>query len=283
MAIADLIGKVFSSQFLAGAIQVTPLVGLASDRSSEIRQKGNALELPLLGTLVTVADYPASADIVYSGPIFNNYVSTIYNLRLGYKKAKDRARDLLAKYLLNGLYGKYGQRDYGRWEDITDTEEGFIMKLENEATSIERYEDIWEDEVRQYLQVKNRLYSGASRMDSPSKRSVMSIPSFITSSARTIVNKAMHTVLHLGGNVYYCDTDSIFTSIPLPSDMVSDTELGKWKLEGEYEAGELTFIAPKHYRQIDTWKIKGIRNPSSDHSFRQAQFPSFITDLTSKN
>ena len=36
----------------------------------------------------------------------------------------------------------------------------------------------------------------------------------------------------------------------LPDDMVSQTELGKWKLEEIIPKGEAEFIAPKHYKVI---------------------------------
>lgn len=66
MAINDLIGKVFSSQFIGGVKQVTPLLSVVNDRSSEVQRNGDGLEIPLTQGLVTVADYPATADIAYS-------------------------------------------------------------------------------------------------------------------------------------------------------------------------------------------------------------------------
>ncbi len=46
-------------------------------------------------------------------------------------------------------------------------------------------------------------------------------------------------------NVYYCDTDSIFTSQKLDDKFISDDILGKWKLE--YIVDEAFFLAPKAY------------------------------------
>jgi len=68
LAISDLIGKVFSSQFVAGVEQVTPILSLAQNRSSEIAEKGDGLEIALTQGLVSVADYPeVGTDITYSG------------------------------------------------------------------------------------------------------------------------------------------------------------------------------------------------------------------------
>ncbi|MYC78847.1 hypothetical protein F4X10_24020 [Candidatus Poribacteria bacterium] len=66
MAISDLVGKVFSSQFIAGVEQVTPILSLANDRSSEVQRNGDGLEIGLTQDLVTVADYPDSDNITYS-------------------------------------------------------------------------------------------------------------------------------------------------------------------------------------------------------------------------
>ena len=67
MAISDLVGKVFSSQFLAGVTQNTPILSFASDRSSEVQEKGDGLIVALTQGLTSVADYPADgSDITYS-------------------------------------------------------------------------------------------------------------------------------------------------------------------------------------------------------------------------
>ena len=66
MAISDLVGKVFSSNFIAGVEEVTPILSLANDRSSEVQRNGDGLEIAVTQDLVSIADYPASADITYS-------------------------------------------------------------------------------------------------------------------------------------------------------------------------------------------------------------------------
>ena len=63
------------------------------------------------------------------------------------------------------------------------------------------------------------------------------------------------------GQVYYCDTDSIVTDIPLPADIVHDKEYGKWKIERKVKHG--LFILPKLYAEVsddgeEILKSKGI-------------------------
>ena len=213
--------------------------------------------------------------------IFDDYVNTLYKLREEYKISGDTARDLLVKILLNSLYGKFGQREHARWE-IAEEYETLVMA--REPVGIERFDDVFDDRYTEYLQIGNTLYHAFSNPDAkPSVNSVTSIAGYITSKARSILWEAMAFIMDNGGRIFYCDTDSIFTDIELPDSMVSDTELGKWKLEEIIPRGETEFVAPKHYRIADKWTIKGIRNPSGFSKHSQDIFPNFITDLTSKN
>lgn len=67
MAISDLIGKVFSSQFIAGVAVSSPLLAYANNRSAEVRRNGDGLEIPLTQSMVTATTtYPDSDDITYS-------------------------------------------------------------------------------------------------------------------------------------------------------------------------------------------------------------------------
>ena len=65
MATSELIGKLFSSQIVAGLVQVTPYVAVAQDRSNEVRGSGDGLIIALTGGGVNVADYPANGAINY--------------------------------------------------------------------------------------------------------------------------------------------------------------------------------------------------------------------------
>ena len=228
--------------------------------------------------------YIADIHKVYAynkAPIFDDYVTRLYTLREGYKRSKDMARDLLVKILLNSLYGKFGQREHSKWEMVDDYQRDVMMR---DAVGIERFEEVFEGVYTEYLQIGETIYASTPlKHAEPTLNSVMSIAGYITSKARSVLWETMAYILDRGGEIYYCDTDSIFTSMELPDDMVSQTELGKWKLEEVIPKGEAEFIAPKHYRVSDKWTIKGIRNPSGSDKHDQTLFPNFITDLTSKN
>lgn len=215
-------------------------------------------------------------------PIFDDYVNTLYSERKKYKISGDKSKDLLLKIMLNSLYGKFGQRSHSKWHQIdVDDYEYLIMKRDYEG--VERFSDFYNEDFNDYLSVGQDLFRAITTAELPNKASVLSVAGYITSKARSILWRGMATILERGGEVYYCDTDSIFTSIPLPDDMVSDNDLGYWKLEDILKGSDTEFVAPKHYRSRDTWKIKGIRNPSSDSKFNENVFPNFVTDLTSNN
>jgi hypothetical protein len=63
-------------------------------------------------------------------------------------------------------------------------------------------------------------------------------------------------------NLYYSDTDSTYFDGPLPDNMVSQTEIGKMKLEGIFDRA--VFLAPKIYgcfaenKDESIIKIKGL-------------------------
>jgi hypothetical protein len=64
-------------------------------------------------------------------------------------------------------------------------------------------------------------------------------------------------------NLYYSDTDSIYIDRPLSKDMISDTILGKMKLE--YILNDAIFLAPKMYylETVDgqiIYKVKGLKH-----------------------
>jgi len=74
----------------------------------------------------------------------------------------------------------------------------------------------------------------------------------------------MHMFLYKnisGVKVYYSDTDSVVTNVPLPDWMVG-TELGQVKLE--YVVKKAVFLAPKVYALVtedgqEIIKVKGLK------------------------
>lgn len=71
-------------------------------------------------------------------------------------------------------------------------------------------------------------------------------------------------VVKNGGTLFYSDTDSIYSSIPLPDNMIS-SNLGSMKLE--YVADRAVFLAPKVYavQLVDGTTIIKIKGSKNNH------------------
>ncbi|MDD4714900.1 MAG: DNA polymerase [Candidatus Absconditabacteria bacterium] len=156
------------------------------------------------------------------GRVFKSYVDTYYEM----KSTSGGAKKECAKLFLNSSYGKFGQR---RTNKTIKTEEEMINRgySVNEASFDGGF--LYScDETSYQNRAVNPVYA-----------------TFVTAYARHVLYEGIETVLNLGGEVYYCDTDSIKTNIELPKEMIHSTDLGKWDFEGNYS--ESVFISPKLY------------------------------------
>lgn len=147
------------------------------------------------------------------------YVTQIYELR---KKETDPFRRLVYKYLLNSLYGKFGEK--------------------------RNKETIWyqpeETELRRFTDDNSRMLSPgiwAEKVIRKIPHAHMPITAYITAYSRILIHQQL-----LLSDPYYCDTDCVVTRHRLP---VSN-ELGKLKLEKKIKEG--IFLAPKMYKTIET-------------------------------
>jgi hypothetical protein len=163
--------------------------------------------------------------------IFAEYVSKLYDLK---KNATAEATRLIAKGLLNALYGKFGQNPNKK-----------VYCLERNAPS-GAYPimdpDGYPSGFAYYERVTNNAYL------------LPHLASAVTSKAR------LHLLTRLGADSYYCDTDSVFTDKLYPT----SKELGDW---GELGQGEALFIQPKLYRWKGSWKSKGLNKTQNIDDF----------------
>jgi hypothetical protein len=144
-------------------------------------------------------------------------VEDLYALRNKYKK-EGSSMEMVVKLLLNGLYGKFGQRYENRdnWISIGG------MSLEE----INRYDDI-------------EIVGNFARVVKTSEPASFCFPlwaAHITAYARIHLHKLM-----IKANPLYVDTDSLVTSEIMPV----SSELGHLKLEGSIVHGFI--IKPKMY------------------------------------
>jgi hypothetical protein len=90
---------------------------------------------------------------------------------------------------------------------------------------------------------------------------IVAIGSMITANARLELTRKLLYLYSKGYEVYYCDTDSIYTNAP-PNEFSISNKLGDWKLEHDIYYGE--FVLPKTYFFVDQCgfdfiKSKGLR------------------------
>lgn len=203
--------------------------------------------------------------------IFDKFVDSLYTLRLTHPKGSPL--NTITKLLLNSLYGRFGMRTqmlkskiinntdlkkYVSSYDVVDIStfeyKSLITFLEN--SELNKLNLLLE---KNYINLEN--YKNLTKqVASINESSAVQIASAITAYARIYIDRFKRDP---SLDVYYSDTDSIFCQNPLAADLISNTELGKFKLENRIN--EAIFLLPKVYmlKTVDDKtiiKCKGLNN-----------------------
>ena len=147
--------------------------------------------------------------------LFKEFIDDLYNIRL--TSPRNSVSDICAKLLMNSSYGRFG------------------MDSEKENIGFELKEG---SEEYQLLKIGNRnvqLYKEPIKLKTFGH---VAIAAFVTSYARIHMHRLFGS---LGEDLYYTDTDSIFTTRILEH----GKQLGQLKLESEFE--NAVFLLPKTY------------------------------------
>lgn len=153
------------------------------------------------------------------GPIFTEYINDIYEIRKKSKKAS--VDNILTKLLMNSTYGRFGIR--------RDRE---ILVFDDFSEDIEPAYDLADDQIE-------GLFLGKKKVSLDSTFSNVAIAAWVTSLARIHMHKQYMIAPE---DLYYTDTDSIYTTHKYESD---DKNLGKLKFEYNVRRG--IFLLPKTY------------------------------------
>lgn len=196
--------------------------------------------------------------------IFKRYIEDLYEQRLDAKRRKDKVSDQLIKLIMNALYGKFGQRKYPKTKIVPRSQLQFYVDQDRESNKIMYIEHLGNDVFEIAFAPDEEHTNDLSHM--------LAVSSWITAMQRVNLRKAQMEIIKKGGNIYYCDTDSIYTDTLLPPEYMDDNELGKWKIEKKIH--EAVFISPKVYLTIDengeeTFKFKGIKQDKLEKGFYQ--------------
>jgi DNA polymerase family B len=179
--------------------------------------------------------------------IFKNYVNLLYNLRQTYNS--DDPMNFIAKILLNSLYGRFGMDD--NFDNITIVHKDFLSD----------FEDKFLDFIVDRIEVGDYWIIFYNSVNTSDDRNVsVAISAAITAYSRIHMSQFKNNP---DINLYYTDTDSIYTDSDVDSSFIDNKQLGKLKFESE--SVEAIFLGPKMYclNIIDQglkYKIKGLKS-----------------------
>lgn len=170
--------------------------------------------------------------------IFYSFIQKLYGLKCKYDS--DNPKYIIAKMLMNSLYGRFGLNPEER---------------ESLIVSDEDYEDILfnKKQVKQIPLLSGKvLVSYEKDTDEINLNNIsISVSAAISAYSRNVMNKFL---MKYSQNIYSIDTDGIKIDCELDSNEVDKKELGKMKFE--YELVEGVFPAPKIYGGILTKAYK---------------------------
>jgi hypothetical protein len=195
-----------------------------------------------------------------STTVFKSYVEKMYELRQQYSKG--HPLNLIAKLLMNSLYGKFGMKPTKNVVEI------FNLTKEDETKQLSEFLSDFGESIDSYTVLESEFviidrkdvsnYSYTESQDMFFGLDInVALASAITASGRIFMGRFKN---NSNFKLYYSDTDSIIINRELKEEIVGN-KLGQLKLEHEILIG--IFLAPKVYYFIDsegkpTVKIKGI-------------------------
>jgi DNA polymerase elongation subunit (family B) len=181
----------------------------------------------------------------------------VSNFRLKFDKTNPL--NLIAKLLLNSLYGRFGM--IGSFPDIT---------IFNSKKSYLKFEKSHADEILDVIELGDKILIMHRSEEKDLQTNLygnlethnvnVAVASAITAYARIHMTQFKN---NLDYNLYYSDTDSIYIDKPLSKDLVNSKVLGQMKLENIIN--QAVFLAPKVY-YLETednkviYKVKGLKH-----------------------
>ena len=198
--------------------------------------------------------------------IFKSFIDKFYNMRLTFKKKGDREYEQFCKYIMNKLYGKFGQKGEN-WTKIGDCpnepdREELVFNMDGRRVTKIRY-----------LLGQVFMMSGVGECFD----SFPAIAAHVTGYARMYLWSLMQRAGW--GNYFYCDTDSLVVNeagLCNLKNTLSPSGLGGLKIDERCVTVNIRGL--KDYSTATKNVIKGIRKNAieiSDGVYTQEKWPSF--------
>lgn len=194
--------------------------------------------------------------------IFSSFINDLYKIRCSYPKSDPMNMISRAKHVMNSCYGRFAMAPIRSVQAFVNKEE--FLRLSEKFEILEYIDLIDTSPAREGTDTSLFVnYLDPSLLHKESKTSI-GIASAVTSYARVHMSQFKYPSSQY--KLYYTDTDSIYIDKPLDDSLVSDVELGKFKLEHVFK--EAVFLGPKIYAGITTddkyiCKVKGFKDPKT--------------------
>jgi len=209
-------------------------------------------------------------------PFLRPFVETFYKLRQKSIDDGDSFRSYAYKILLNSLYGKL-------IESIERTKSIFGKQNVGRAMHLYSTDKINRDGKSGYIKPTHipGVYSIITESDGPFRH--VAAGAYVTAMSRLRLLEGMELTQSLGGQVFYCDTDSIVTDVDMGNHPLMQDSLGSFKLERTIIEGE--FVSPKVYRMIDEktneqiFKVKGTPVKGKDDTDSLNRWKDYISGV----
>jgi len=198
--------------------------------------------------------------------IFKSFIDKFYNMRLMFKSKGNREYEQFCKYIMNKLYGKFGQKGEN-WQKIGDCpgepdREELVFNMNGKRVT----------KIRYLLGQLFTMTGVGECFDS-----FPAIAAHVTGYARMYLWSLMQQAGW--GNYFYCDTDSLLVNekgVQCLKDYIHNTCLGG--LKTVIESDHVTIRGLKDYTISDKSVIKGIRKNAvcvGNGVYSQEKWPSF--------
>ena len=215
-----------------------------------------------------------SVAIYEKAKIFTDYIKFFYSQRIAAKTSGKMIYSQFFKLMMNSLYGKFGQL-IGEWETIGKCD----------PKEVYYYTEFSSKDPKLF---KCRRINGLIQRYEKKSEAFNSFPAIaahVTGYARVKLWDLMEKAERK--NVYYCDTDSIFTNSlgykNLKSDL-SETEIGKLKVEKW--SRKIKLFGCKQYIFGNRKRHKGKKKyarKQSDGGYSQSQWSTLKSLIQNKN
>ncbi len=156
------------------------------------------------------------------------------------KETSEGAEKLIFKFLLNGLTGKFAQKQYGQKIYFEHFKDAIIYERQLDK---KYFKTVWHHFSQEREDVFLEIFSEYKK-DKKATWNLPTVSSYITSQARIVM---LPFFLHYQKNLCYTDTDSLVLTRPLDKKYINENMLGFFKKEHDTE---INILGNKHYETI---------------------------------